>query len=139
MTIFISIASYCDPLLHFTVRRALDTAHWPQALHFGVVDQSPASIPALTADFAAPARLSQVRMNPLYARGPCWARALAMSFYDGEDWFFQIDSHTDFDAGWDERLIAQASSLAAGRPGLVISAYPHPFVLQDGAVVSNHA
>lgn len=135
MTIFISIASYCDPLLHFTVRRALDTARWPQALHFGVVDQSPASIPALTADFAAPARLSQVRMNPLYARGPCWARALAMSFYDGEDWFFQIDSHTDFDAGWDERLIAQASSLAAGRRGLVISAYPHPFVLQDGAVV----
>ncbi len=58
MTIFISIASYCDPLLHFTVRRALDTARWPQALHFGVVDQSPASIPALTADFAAPARLS---------------------------------------------------------------------------------
>ena len=31
MTIFISIASYCDPLLHFTVRRALDTARWPQA------------------------------------------------------------------------------------------------------------
>ncbi len=135
MSIFVSIASYCDPVLHFTVKRALATARWPQALHFAVVDQSPADHPALTAADVGPARLSQVRIDPLHARGPCWARAIAMSFYDGEDWFFQIDSHTDFEPDWDQRLIQQAQALAVGRAGFVISAYPHPFVLQNGVVV----
>jgi hypothetical protein len=32
MTIFVSIASYCDPLLHFTLARALATASDPAAI-----------------------------------------------------------------------------------------------------------
>jgi hypothetical protein len=58
-----------------------------------------------------------------------------MSLYDGEDWFFQVDSHMDFDAGWDEALIAQARELLPGRPGVAISAYPHPFVFEGGRPV----
>ena len=88
MTIFISVASYCDPVLRFTLDQALATARWPERLHFGLVDQSGTDLPSITADSLAPARLSLVRIDPLHARGPCWARALAMSFYDGEDWFF---------------------------------------------------
>ena len=38
MNIFLSIASYCDPVLGFTLARALATARWPERLHFGVVD-----------------------------------------------------------------------------------------------------
>lgn len=132
MSIFLSIASYCDPVLPFTVQRALALARWPEQLHFGVVDQSPASAPRLQAQAGQAFRLSYVRIDPVDARGPCWARAIAMSLYDGEDWFFQIDSHTDFDAHWDERLIAQAQALLPGRPGLVLSAYPHPFVFDQG-------
>src|SRR5215218_4902345 len=111
MNIFLSIASYCDPVLGFTLARALATARWPERLHFGVVDQSPAgSLPPNPAALR-PARLSYMRLDPLYARGPCWARAIAMSLYDGESWFLQIDSHMDFDLHWDERLIVQASAL----------------------------
>jgi hypothetical protein len=58
-----------------------------------------------------------------------------MSLYDGEDWFFQIDSHMDFDPNWDERLMAQALRLLPGRKGLVLSAYPNSFVFQDGQPV----
>jgi hypothetical protein len=135
MTIFVSIASYCDPLLHFTLARALATASDPAGLHFGVVDQSPENVPRPLAQQLAPARLSYVRIAPVDARGPCWARALAMAFYDGEDWFLQLDSHMDFDPGWDARLIAQASALLPGRKGVVLSAYPNPFVLQGQQVV----
>ena len=135
MSVFVSIASYCDPVLGFTLARALATARWPEQLHFGVVDQSPPDIAHLAPADAKPGRLSYVRIDPLHARGPCWARAIAMSFYEGEDWFFQIDSHMDFDAHWDERLIAQAQALLPGRKGLVVSAYPNPFVFSGGAVV----
>jgi hypothetical protein len=135
MSIFISIASYCDPVLGFTLARAVATARWPDQLHFGVVDQSPAARPIPSGDAVSPARLSFMRVEPVYARGPCWARSIAMSLYDGEDWFFQIDSHMDFDLHWDERLIAQATALMPGRPGVVITAYPNPFVFDGGRPV----
>jgi hypothetical protein len=135
MSLFVSLASYCDPLLHFTLARALQTASDPAGLHFAVVDQSPASARRPLPQETAPARLSYVRIDPIDARGPCWARALAMSFHEGEDWFLQIDSHMDFDAGWDQRLIAQAQALLPGRKGVVLSAYPNPFVLQADRIV----
>ncbi|MEO7391808.1 MAG: GlcNAc-transferase family protein [Ramlibacter sp.] len=135
MSIFISIASYCDPVLAFTVARALEAARWPEALHFGIVDQSPAYQPRLGAAQAKPGNLSYVRLEPVYARGPCWARAIAMSLYNGEDWFFQIDSHMDFDPNWDERLIDFARALLPGRKGVVLSSYPNAFAMEDGHVV----
>lgn len=139
MSIFVSIASYCDPVLGFTLGRALATARRPDRLHFGIVDQSPADSAAPEAVQLQPARLSYVRLEPVYARGPCWARALAMSLYQGEDWFFQIDSHMDFDAGWDERLVGQASALQPGRRGVVLSSYPNSFVFDQGQPVRRPA
>lgn len=136
MTLFISIASYCDPVLPFTLRQAVATARWPERLHLGLVDQSPDPLPAALLRSLAPARASYLRLDPLYARGPCWARSVAMNFYDGEDWFLQIDSHMDFEPGWDERFIAQAQALLPGRRGLVLSAYPNAFVFgADGQPV----
>ena len=134
MGVFISIASYCDPVLGFTLGRALATARHPELLHFGVVDQSPKAMPASAAALK-PARLSYLNIEPVYARGPCWARAIAMSLYDGEDWFFQIDSHMEFDLHWDERLIAQAQALLPGRKGVVLSAYPNAFVFEGERAV----
>jgi hypothetical protein len=83
--------------------------------------------------------VSYVRVDPLYARGPCWARAIAMSLYDGEDWFLQIDSHMDFDLHWDEKLREQGEELMAGRPGMVITAYPNPFVFEGDRAVHKPA
>ncbi len=130
MRVFVSIAAYCDPVLSFTLARAVATARWPERLHFGIVDQSPAAAPGPVAADVVPARLSYLRIEPIFARGPCWARAIAMSLYDGEDWFFQIDSHMDFDPHWDERLIAQSLRLLPGRKGVAVSAYPNPFVFE---------
>ncbi|MDB5871069.1 MAG: hypothetical protein JWQ07_511 [Ramlibacter sp.] len=135
MRVFVSIASYCDPVLGFTLARAVTAARWPGQLHFGVVDQSPAASPRPSSADVEPAKLSYVRIEPLYARGPCWARAIAMSLYDGEDWFFQIDSHMDFAAHWDDKLIAQAQALLPGRKGVVLSAYPNAFAFEGEQAV----
>lgn len=133
MRLFLSIASYCDPVLPFTLQRAAARASDPARLHFGVVEQSPAG----TARVEAPAgtRLSQVHVDIADARGPCWARAIAMTLYDGEDWFLQLDSHMDFNAGWDEALIAQALALGAPGRDLVLTTYPDAFRFADGQPV----
>ncbi|HEY8360494.1 MAG TPA: GlcNAc-transferase family protein, partial [Ramlibacter sp.] len=103
-------------------------------LHFGVVDQSPPGTPRLRPP-AGGARLSLLQVAARDARGPCWARSLAMTLYDGEDWFLQLDSHMDFDPGWDEQLVAHATGLGAPGRGLVISSYPNAFVLEEGRPV----
>jgi hypothetical protein len=139
MTVFLSIAAYCDPVLGFTLARARAAANRPQDLHFGILDQSPQPPASSTMALLAPARVSYQRIDPVFARGPCWARALAMALYDGEDWYLQVDSHMDFEAGWDERLIAQARALAGGRRGVVISAYPNAFAFEDGRPVRRPA
>lgn len=133
MRIFVSIASYCDPVLPFTLERAVATAADPSRLHFGVVDQSPPGMTRVTAP--APARLSLVQVDARDARGPCWARALAMSLYDFEEWFLQLDSHMDFDPGWDEILVRQALALDVLRRPVVLSSYPDAFVFEDGRPV----
>lgn len=136
--IFLSIAAYCDPVLPFTMERAIASARHPELLHFGVVDQA---LPGMEAAGrpGGGARLSEVRIDALHARGPCWARAIAMSLYDGEEWFLQLDSHMDFDAGWDEALVAQALALGAPRRGLAISSYPAAFAFVDGLPVAREA
>jgi hypothetical protein len=139
MSIFVSIASYCDPVLPFTLEQAVATARWPDRLHFGVVDQSPEPPKMSRPDGVDPARLTYLRLDPVFARGPCWARAVAMSLYDGEDWYFQIDSHMNFDRDWDERLATQASSLLPGRKGVVLSSYPNAFVFEQGQPVTRPA
>lgn len=131
--IFVSIASYCDPVLPFTLQRAVETAAQPERLHFGIVDQSP---PGSTRNLApAPARTSYVQLPQRDARGPCWARALAMSLHDGEDWFLQLDSHMDFEADWDRRLVDQALALGAPARPLVISSYPDAFTFEQERAV----
>lgn len=135
MSIFLSIAAYCDPVLGFTLVRAKQQARHPERLHFGVIDQSPQPLELPTAQQLAPARLTYQRIDPVFSRGPCWARALAMALYDGEDWFLQVDSHMDFEPGWDQRLIAQCQALQPGRKGAVVSAYPNAFVFEEGRPV----
>lgn len=119
-------------MLTHTVERAIQTATDPSALHFGIVDQNSSSALHPFANGIPQGKLTYVRIDSTYARGPCWARALAMTLYSGEDWFFQIDSHTDFEMGWDETFIRHALELG---PKAVLSSYPNPFVIQGGIAV----
>ena len=131
-SIFISVAAYRDPMLAFTLRSAISQAADPSRLFFGVVEQTlPAEQLRLPMDWAA-RQVRWARLHALEARGPCWARALAMSLYQGEDWFFQIDSHTWFEPGWDDRLLAWAHRCAAINPRCLVSTYPNPFNMLAG-------
>jgi len=129
--IFISIISYRDPLLMSTVMSAYNNARYKQQLVFGIVDQ------AYPGEFFTPKALSYdgqiryLRVDPEYARGACWARNSAQTMWNGEDYFMQIDSHTLFDADWDEILINAYQDLKQYHDKPVITAYPHSFSAVD--------
>jgi hypothetical protein len=127
MKIFISIVSYRDPLLYSTITEAYKNARNKHNLVFGVVDQSYAWETIDFNSFPFRKQVRYLRFDPFYARGVCWARNLAQSLYSGEDFYFQVDSHTLFDEDWDLTLIEQFNDIRAYHDKPVISAYPHAF------------
>ncbi|CAM3681053.1 GlcNAc-transferase family protein [Roseateles saccharophilus] len=133
--IFISIAAYCDPMLAFTITSALTQASRPERVSIGLVEQQwPEACVRLPEAWQA--QLRRVQLHPLEARGPCWARALAMSLHQGEDWFLQVDSHMWFEPGWDERLVCWGRRCAVQNPRSLISTYPNPFTMRGGEPVA---
>ena len=134
--IFVSVASYCDPLLGFTLDSALSQARHPQRLRFGVVDQSPPETPWTLPVQAQAHQVRRLHLHPRDARGPCFARALAMGLHQGEQWYLQVDSHTWFEPGWDERLLHWGHQCMALNPRCILSCYPNPFNIMEGQPVA---
>ncbi len=50
------------------------------------------------------------------------ARYIGAKFYRGENYYLQIDSHSEFVENWDEKLIKMMKDAPANKP--VISTYP---------------
>jgi hypothetical protein len=130
-TIFISIASYCDSQLTATIQGALDKAKHPNRLRFGVVEQREVGKRiALTPEQRKTIRYLGV--DPIESRGACWARAVAMSMYCNEDWFFQIDSHMVFEQDWDDWFINKSKECLKISNKPIISSYPKSYTLDNG-------
>ncbi len=69
----------------------------------------------------------QIRLfnvNESESLGPYMARYLGGKFYGGEQFYLQIDSHSEFVADWDVKLISMYNAAPARKP--VISTYPPP-------------
>ena len=58
-----------------------------------------------------------------WLQGPCYARYVASTLYQGEDFYLQLDSHMRFGEGWDQALIDMVLSSSDQRA--VFSHYPH--------------
>ena len=133
MKIFISIASYQDPLLETTILSAFDKAHMPQNLHFGVCDQSSNPIDINSRELGI--KMSYENINPNLSEGPCWARHRIQDMYQEEEFFLQIDSHMQFEDGWDTYLIRYITKIQSESfddnilP--IISCYPRAFDVID--------
>jgi hypothetical protein len=124
--IFISIASYRDPELKWTVKSAIDNATNPENLYFGIVYQG---IDSEMPDLSYVNNISITKMHPKEARGAGYARAKAMELYSGQDLFLQVDSHTRFQQGWDLIAIDQLSRAKniSGHNKVILSYFPAPF------------
>jgi hypothetical protein len=131
MKIFISIASYRDPLLATTVKDAYNNAANKDNLVFGIVDQSYGMETFDPGYFEFKKQIRYVRVDPHLSRGACWARHLVQTLYNEEDYYFQIDSHTIFDKDWDKTFIAHHRHLEQYHAMPVISSYPYAFDIVD--------
>jgi hypothetical protein len=135
-SIFVSVAAYRDPLLRFTVASARAQAADPGRVFFGVVEQEVQGQQLRLEDEWSRSHVRFTRVDALDSRGPCWARALAMALHEGEDWYLQVDSHTWFEPGWDERLVAWGERCVRDNPRAILSSYPNAFVWRDGHPVA---
>jgi len=129
--IFISIASYRDEYLSFTIDSAIAHAVHPDRLTFGICWQ--ADDHENLDRFRDDPRF-RIRRYPYYASlGYGWARAEVQKLYAGEEYHLLIDSHSAFAPGWDENLVAQLE----GKPGarsLLTTSSP-PFTLDEQKTV----
>jgi len=130
--IFLSIASYLDPLLFFTLNDAVAKAARPELLALGVVDQHVQDQRAAIAALPFARQVRYVHVDARDTLGVSWARSTAFSLYDGEAFLLQVDSHTLFEPGWDEQLRGLHARLAGRSAKPVISTYPYRFDIVDG-------
>ena len=128
-TIFIQIASYRDRELPRTIASALDRADHADRLRFGICWQYDEETLDDLEQFATDKRF---RIDEVYYRkseGCTWARNRADRFFEGEDFYLQIDAHMRFADGWDTKLIDMLSAIDAEKP--VLTVYP-PGYTTDG-------
>jgi hypothetical protein len=125
--IFISIASYRDAYLSFTIDSAIANALHPDRLTFGICWQADEGE---NLDRFQDDPRFRIRKYPYYASlGYGWSRAEVQKLYAGEEYHLLIDSHSAFAPGWDENLIAQLEG-KPGRKPLLTTSSP-PFTLDE--------
>jgi hypothetical protein len=128
MNIFISIASYRDKELRKTVLSLLNNAFDPNSLHFGILTQD---ITNKHPDLSFLPNLKHETMHSKDAKGAGYAREIVMNMYDGQDYYFQVDSHMRFAKNWDARLITMIKQAQAisGTEKVILSQFPAPYQL----------
>ncbi len=120
--IFVSIASYRDKELIKTVNSCLSKAKNPENIKIGICWQYDEEEDITVLD-----SIPQVHSTKIYWKdvegSVCWARSLIQKeFFNDEEYFFQVDSHTIFAQDWDEILINMYNSLPTDKA--VISVGP---------------
>jgi hypothetical protein len=131
--IFISVASYRDPELEPTLRDMIEKAEKPDRLHIGIVYQG---TDRERPDFSFLPKYSLLSVHPRDARGVGFARAKAMSLYQGETYFLQVDSHMRFVPNWDRLAIKQLEIAQSLTPNKVIlSSFPAPYSLEGKTTI----
>jgi YHS domain-containing protein len=128
MKIFVSVASYKDRELVKTIKSLTENARKPQNLRIHVLDQNTrGKHPDL--DFAY--RIQHHKVDFREARGAGWARKKLMEKYDGETYFFQVDSHMRFAKNWDVRLMTMLDQTqeSTGIEKIILSQFPAPYKL----------
>ena len=125
-TIFISIASYRDIVCNSTVKSLLDSADNKNNIFIGICQQNKDEDEDCLVSYDESPNLKIIRIKHTEAKGPTYARYLCSTLWDGEEYYFQIDSHTKFVDGWDTKcinMIKKIKELGLSKKP-VISHYP---------------
>ena len=128
MSIFVTVASYRDAELPKTIKSLYDNADDKDGLYFGIVNQDHKNKHA-EFPYINPSNIKNYKMHFKDAKGAGYARKIGMSLYEGQDFFFQTDSHMRFSNGWDtdlKNMMQQAQELAQNQK-VILSQFPAPY------------
>lgn len=126
--IFVSIASYKDPELKFTVDTLLETAKYPDNVRVVICQQDD---PDNFITFPQP-NVTCINFNYIDSQGVCWARKQVQDLYNDEDYFLQLDSHIAMDENWDELLKDQINQVREITNNKVVFAqYPSSYRVEE--------
>lgn len=119
--IFVCIASYADPELPSTLRDCLDNARHPDDLRFGICWQGDPQAPIPLDAFRSDSRFRFADFTIAESEGGTWARSVAQTLWDGEEFTLQVDSHMKFEPDWDVKLMAMLAELPCEKPLLTVN------------------
>lgn len=105
MKVFVQITSYRDPELSNTIKDCINKAKNPENLTFGVCRQYDEDNKDETKEFLSDSRFRFIDVPWTKSEGVGWAKSLAQSLYNKEEYTLQIDSHHRFKKNWDQDLI----------------------------------
>lgn len=103
--IFVSIASYRDDECPKTIISLFENAKNPNNIFVGLCQQNKEDedIDCLLEKYKNNIRIKRYKHTD--AKGPTFARYVCSKLCEGEEYFLQIDSHTDFIKNWDSIII----------------------------------
>lgn len=150
-SIFVSLGTYRDPFCPMTIKSLYANAAHPERIFVGLFQQNCFGPKCRTGvlvggrvEEAGPdpncytefcespegkasnacnnGHVRLFNVNESESLGPYMARYLGAKFYRGEQYYLQIDSHSEFVKSWDNKLIKMVEDAEAEKP--VISTYP---------------
>ena len=150
-SIFVSLGTYRDPYCPMTIKSLYKNAKSPDKLYVGLLQQNCfekvcrtgvlvggkvedtstdvdcyiefcKSEEGINSGACNDGRVRLFNVNESESLGPYMARYIGARFYRGEQYYLQIDSHSEFVEDWDDKLINMVQSAEAKKP--VISTYP---------------
>lgn len=140
--IFVSIASYRDSELLPTLADMVSQSANPQSLRISICWQSDEDIsPFLEHGMVLiqqrnhngsnlyvfhyqQAVIQVISVHYYLSEGACWARYIAETLYNNEEYFLQIDSHCRFISEWDSQMKDILEDLKMQSPKPVLTGYP---------------
>ena len=125
--IFVSVASYRDDVCPSTVENLFVMASKPQNVFVGICQQNNEKEDVDCIGIShSQSNIRIIRIPYTEAKGPTYARYLASTLWDGEEYYLQIDSHSKFVKDWDIKCINMINDIKS--QGLstkpVLSHYP---------------
>ncbi len=115
MSLFVSIASYRDPELEYTISDLLKRLSPESDLNIRIVildqnteeeyEKNHEKFNTILEEFKSTIKLEHYFLIFTNAKGPVHARYLIQKYYANETYYMQIDSHTRFLQNWDNVLI----------------------------------
>jgi len=122
-TLFVSIANYKDSETLNTVQNLLDNSSGDLKIRICVYSQIDLEDNTFDPLDNMP-NVTHIKVDFREAKGVCWARANCQKYYNGEDYYLQIDSHIIFEKNWDRLLLEDHErALHYGRKA-ILTAYP---------------